>query len=203
MQKIVTVGRKGFTVTLETDDMPDLNICHRLVEEAYPERLKVRTETAVTASSAAVICTIKDVLTGESLSRVGEIPLSGSEKPVSAAYDMAYQRAVTDFLVLKVRLENELPEEEEIREGKTLQPCAAPVLASDSPKTEEGPSLTDDTVLLIGRFKGRTFGDVKALPQFLRFLEQLKSASGKLSFSDAERSEQLKQLEQYAQTVCA
>lgn len=223
---IVNVCRKGFEETFTTDNLSETEICHKLMEEEYPSRLKIQTETVITASSAAAICTVIDILTGESLSRIGEAPLAASQKPVSEAFEEAYRLAVYGFLNLDVQPQPEVEEEPETRkeaEGE-CRDSTGPSDAGTSYVQEERPqegqegtgtlqasqkdipsegTLSDDTLLLIGGFRGRRFGDVKALPQFGHFLEQLKCASGKLTFQDEAKANQLVQLEQYAQAVCA
>lgn len=227
MKYIVNVCRKGFEETFTTDNLSETGICHKLMEEEYPARLKIQAETVITASSAAAICTVKDILTGESLSRIGEASLTASQKPVSEAFEEAYRLAVYGFLNLDIQTQSEV-EKKPVTRKEAEEECKDSTGASDADTSdaqveekpeeeqkstdtlqtyqEDSPSegiLSDDTLLLIGEFRGRRFGDIKALPQFGHFLEQLKCASGKLTFQDAAKAKQLAQLEQYAQTICA
>ncbi|WP_287886467.1 hypothetical protein [Eubacterium sp.] len=69
-----------------------------------------------------------------------------------------------------------------------IQDVATPVSRSNKP-IEEKPSntLTDDTVLVLGQFKGKTFGEVKSTKKFLSFVDWIKKNDVKYTSDEENR----------------
>ena len=126
-----------------------------------------------------VECEITDTSTDRSVTRIGELhdPSGKNLHPVTTAYDMAFQQAGSDMLMLMP-----MPDE-----GQTPEPEAQP----DAEETADG--LQDDDILLFGNMKGKPYGELKGTQQFLHFLDQLLHVKG-LVFPEEAKNKQLASL---------
>lgn len=154
-------------------EKPDVQKITEIVEQYFGERISVSYGQFIAVSDrCAVSCTMSDILTGRSITRVAECVNGQSENlSVESVYQKAFLKSASAFLGLEIR------------------------------KIEDKePLIQDEEVILFGNLKGRSFGEAKDTPQFMHFLEQLSGAGG-IHFPDKEREEQMKKFLKLAEEL--
>ena len=177
---LVQVKRPGFEMSTKGDVKSKTMLCHMLAEKVYQDRLCVEIATAKSTNTIGIFCTVEDTLTGEKLTRLGESALE-EEFPIKSAYEKAFVSAIEDFLDIKISKPKE--NEQEVQEEQNAEELVAITL-----------SMPDETVLLFGNLKGKTYGEVKDTPQFMHFLEQLQNTPNLHFANDSAKQTQLEAL---------
>ena len=185
---LIETKRPGFITSTKSDVRSKTELCHTLAEKVFQDRLLITFQITNTTNTVGVFCTVSDTLTGEQLTRLGEVP-ADTESPIKGAYEKAFVSAVESFLDIRIVKVNEkdAQEAQDVQEENTAPQSVLP----------------DTAVILFGNLKGKTFGDVKETPQFIHFLEQLQNTPSLRFDNDAAKQEQLEALRKITKGVTA